>query len=275
MRGRTKIAILLALAGLIAGVTPVLASSSGQGLEADHRLHREDRESGTERHRGWTRDLVRHPSGQPGGRERRPWHEGSGRSRVVRLPHAQAPCRPDSGADQGAAPGSGRLVQVVLGCERDRGHRPTALWSIPLPRGPTSRSSSRTPSRTGSRQTRRRWLSSPSTRSRRSRSRGRPSRTTIEPGINQVKAPNVWALGFNGTGIVIANQDTGIRWTHNALKPHYRGWNGERADHNYDWWDAIHSGGGICGPNTQEPCDDNSHGTHTTGTTSVTTAVPA
>ena len=33
MRGRTKIAIVLALAGLIAGVTPVLASSSGQGLK--------------------------------------------------------------------------------------------------------------------------------------------------------------------------------------------------------------------------------------------------
>ena len=105
--------------------------------------------------------------------------------------------------------------------------------------------------------------------------RGRPRRKSIEPGINQVKAPNVWALGFNGTGIVIANQDTGIRWTHNALKPHYRGWNGSNADHNYNWWDAIHSGGGICGPNHQEPCDDNAHGTHTTGTTSVTTAIPA
>ena len=33
MRGRTKIAIVLALAGLIVGVTPVLASSSGQGLK--------------------------------------------------------------------------------------------------------------------------------------------------------------------------------------------------------------------------------------------------
>ena len=90
----------------------------------------------------------------------------------------------------------------------------------------------------------------------------------IEPGVNQVKAPNVWSLGFNGTGIVIGNQDTGIRWTHNALRPHYRGWNGSSADHNYNWWDAIHSGGGICGPNTQQPCDDNAHGTHTTGTTS-------
>src|SRR5207253_1167579 len=31
--------------------------------------------------------------------------------------------------------------------------------------------------------------------------------------------------------------------------------------------DSIHSGGGACGPNNQAPCDDNAHGTHTTGTT--------
>jgi hypothetical protein len=88
----------------------------------------------------------------------------------------------------------------------------------------------------------------------------------IEPGVNQVKAPNVWALGFQGTGIVVGNQDTGMRWTHNALKPKYRGWNGSSADHNYNWHDSIHSGGGICGANSQVPCDDDSHGTHTTGT---------
>ena len=89
---------------------------------------------------------------------------------------------------------------------------------------------------------------------------------TVEPGVNQVKAPNVWSLGFNGTGIVVGNQDTGMRWTHNALKPHYRGWNGSTADHNFNWHDSIHSGGGICSPNHQEPCDDLAHGTHTTGT---------
>ena len=93
--------------------------------------------------------------------------------------------------------------------------------------------------------------------------------------MNQVKAPNVWALGFNGTGIVVAVQDTGDRWTHNALKPKYRGWNGSAADHNYNWWDAIHSGGGICTPNHQEPCDDFFHGTHVTEPPSVTTAIPA
>src|SRR5213080_1473791 len=90
----------------------------------------------------------------------------------------------------------------------------------------------------------------------------------VEWGVQNVNAPQVWALGFTGQGIVIGNEDTGMRWTHNALKPHYRGWNGVSADHNYNWWDAIHSGGGVCGPNNQAPCDDSGHGTHTTGSTS-------
>jgi subtilisin family serine protease len=90
----------------------------------------------------------------------------------------------------------------------------------------------------------------------------------VEWGVQDVNAPQVWAMGFTGQGIVIGNEDTGMRWTHNALKPHYRGWNGVTADHNYNWWDAIHSGGGVCGPNNQAPCDDSGHGTHTTGTTS-------
>ena len=92
--------------------------------------------------------------------------------------------------------------------------------------------------------------------------------SVIEWGVQNVNAPQVWAMGFTGQGIVIGNEDTGMRWTHNALKPHYRGWNGVTADHNYNWWDAIHSGGGVCGPDNQAPCDDNGHGTHTTGTTS-------
>ena len=67
---------------------------------------------------------------------------------------------------------------------------------------------------------------------------------TIEPGINYTHAPQVWALGFTGQTIVIASADTGVRWTHNALKPHYRGWDGVNADHDYNWHDSIHSGGG-------------------------------
>src|SRR2546427_10351322 len=54
---------------------------------------------------------------------------------------------------------------------------------------------------------------------------------TIEPGIVYTHAPDVWALGFNGQNIVVGSADTGQRWTHNALKPHYRGWNGVVPDH--------------------------------------------
>jgi subtilisin family serine protease len=90
---------------------------------------------------------------------------------------------------------------------------------------------------------------------------------TIEPGITYTHAPQVWALGFTGQNVVVASADTGQRWTHNALKPHYRGWNGVVADHDYNWHDSIHdSVGNPCGNDSPFPCDDYFHGTHTTGT---------
>src|SRR5438876_636762 len=90
---------------------------------------------------------------------------------------------------------------------------------------------------------------------------------TIEPGVSYVHAPQVWALGFTGQNIVIASADTGQRWTHNALKPHYRGWDGVDANHNYNWHDSIHdSVGNPCGNDSPFPCDDYFHGSHTIGT---------
>ncbi len=64
--------------------------------------------------------------------------------------------------------------------------------------------------------------------------------------------------------MVIAGQDTGIRWTHSALQNHYRGWNGSTADNNYNWHDAIHSGGGTCGANSMDPglAHASRHGIH-------------
>jgi serine protease AprX len=90
---------------------------------------------------------------------------------------------------------------------------------------------------------------------------------SIEPGINYTHAPQVWALGYTGQNIVVASADTGVRWTHNALKPHYRGWDGQNADHNFNWHDAIHdSVSNPCGNDSPFPCDDQAHGSHTTGT---------
>ena len=94
--------------------------------------------------------------------------------------------------------------------------------------------------------------------------------TSVEWNLSWINVPSVWALGDTGQNTVYANADTGVQWNHPALKPHYRGWNGTSADHNYNWWDAIHAdidgNGNPCGFNLTVPCDDNGHGTHTMGT---------
>ncbi len=89
----------------------------------------------------------------------------------------------------------------------------------------------------------------------------------IEPGVTYIHAPEVWAMGYTGQGIVVGSADTGVDWDHPALLNRYRGWNGSSASHDYNWHDSIHSGGGVCGANATAPCDDAGHGTHTTGTT--------
>lgn len=88
----------------------------------------------------------------------------------------------------------------------------------------------------------------------------------ISSGVVYSRAPQVWSAGFNGQGAVVGGADTGYQWDHPALKPHYRGWNGASANHDYNWHDSIHSSAGPCAGNSQQPCDDNSHGSHTIGT---------
>ena len=90
---------------------------------------------------------------------------------------------------------------------------------------------------------------------------------SIAWGVAKINAPSVWAAGDTGQGVVIGGEDTGYQWDHPALKPHYRGWNGTTADHNYNWHDSIHdSPSNPCGNNAPAPCDDFGHGTHTAGT---------
>jgi serine protease AprX len=88
----------------------------------------------------------------------------------------------------------------------------------------------------------------------------------VEPGIIYTGAPDVWAMGYTGQGIVIGGQDTGYQWDHPALKFHYRGWNGSGVSHDYNWHDSIHSQTGSCGADSPQPCDVYGHGTHTMGT---------
>jgi subtilisin family serine protease len=90
---------------------------------------------------------------------------------------------------------------------------------------------------------------------------------SIPWGVTRIGAPDVWAMGYTGQGVVIAGQDTGYQWDHPALKQQYRGWNGSVADHDYNWHDAIHAGSGFgCANDSPFPCDDHGHGTHTAGT---------
>ena len=112
-----------------------------------------------------------------------------------------------------------------------------------------------------------RWIEDPEIANFSDATRGGDAPAAVEWGVTRVNAPAVWALGFTGQNMVIGELDTGVRWTHNTLRPKYRGWSGAMADHNFNWWDAVHTGGGSCGANTQVPCDDQGHGTHTAGTT--------
>jgi subtilisin family serine protease len=93
-----------------------------------------------------------------------------------------------------------------------------------------------------------------------------PAPAAIEWGVLKILADQVWALGHTGSGVVIGGQDTGYEWFHAAIVSRYRGWDGSVASHDYNWHDAIHAGGGVCGHDSPVPCDDHFHGTHTMGT---------
>ncbi len=83
--------------------------------------------------------------------------------------------------------------------------------------------------------------------------------------LDVIRAPELWARGFTGQGIVVGDADTGFAWEHPALKPHYRGFDGFTVSHAYNWHDAVHdaAASNICGSNSAAPCDDDGHGTST------------
>lgn len=91
----------------------------------------------------------------------------------------------------------------------------------------------------------------------------------LEPdsGLYGLQAAQVWdQYGIKGSGIVVANIDTGVTYQHEALERQYRGNLGGSYDHDFNWYAPSDTGAGQCGGNAAtSPCDHEGHGSGTAG----------
>ncbi len=83
----------------------------------------------------------------------------------------------------------------------------------------------------------------------------------VENGVAAVRAPEVWAMGITGAGVLVANIDTGVEGDHPALANRWAGvadprYSGHPEWAFYDPYLGMHD----------FPYDNNGHGTHTMGT---------
>ncbi len=82
---------------------------------------------------------------------------------------------------------------------------------------------------------------------------------TPETGVVVVRAPEVWAMGYTGTGVIVSTLDTGVDGSHPALDSRWKGRDPEYAGHpEWAFFDPV--------TGWTEPQDSGSHGTHTMGT---------
>jgi subtilisin family serine protease len=80
---------------------------------------------------------------------------------------------------------------------------------------------------------------------------GESSSSPVEPNISLVNAPAMWAMGYQGQGIVVASMDTGVDYTHPDLTAQWRGGTNS-------WYDPY-------GQHPTTPTDFSGHGTWTMG----------
>jgi hypothetical protein len=73
-------------------------------------------------------------------------------------------------------------------------------------------------------------------------------------GVKKINAPQVWALGYTGAGIIVGNIDTGVNYNHVDLADHL--WDGGIPYPNHGWDFAS---------NDNDPMDQSGHGTQTSG----------
>ncbi|MCF8366119.1 MAG: S8 family serine peptidase [Bacteroidales bacterium] len=83
---------------------------------------------------------------------------------------------------------------------------------------------------------------------------GNPGDREITWNVLKINADDVWALGYNGEGVIVAVIDTGVNYDHYDLQDHV--WeSAEYPNHGYDFVN-----------NDNDPKDDHGHGTHCSGT---------
>ncbi|HNS50588.1 MAG TPA: S8 family serine peptidase [Anaerolineae bacterium] len=75
-------------------------------------------------------------------------------------------------------------------------------------------------------------------------------------GLTDTKATSVWSLGYQGSGIKVANIDTGVQYSHPALDQAYAC--AANPSDSKCWYDPYGT--------YSTPADGNGHGTHTMGT---------
>ncbi len=86
---------------------------------------------------------------------------------------------------------------------------------------------------------------------------GKAIDVTLDWGLEDTNADTFWSSFGQGSGIVVANIDTGVQWNHPALDQSYKC--GTDASDPACWEDPSNICGGAA-------CDNNGHGTHTMGT---------